>query len=107
MVAVTYTSFETRRITPMRRMIVGFLAALLVLTLTGTTAGAKSSKKERQGLNSYAAKYPSATPRQLRNARAYDRGEYYEIDSNAHPVGSRSWWELKEREGNGRGGFRF
>jgi hypothetical protein len=91
---------------PMRGMIAGLLSALLVVTVTGT-AGAKSSKKERQAYDSYTAKYPGATPRQLRNARAYDRGEYYEMDSNAHPVGSRSWWELKEREGNGRGGFRF
>jgi hypothetical protein len=41
----------------------------------------------------------------LRNARAYDRGEYFEQDSNAHPVGSRGWWELKERESGDR--FRF
>jgi len=47
-------------------------------------------------------KYPSATQRQLRNARAYDRGAYFEQDSNAHPVGSRGWWELKERESGDR-----
>jgi hypothetical protein len=81
------------------------LPALLVVALSGA-ADAKSKKKQGE-YDSYAAKYPSATPRQLRNARAYDRGEYYEMDSNAHPVGSRSWWELKEREGGNRGGFRF
>ena len=26
-----------------------------------------------------------------------DRGEYYEMDSNAHPVGSKAWWDLKAR----------
>jgi hypothetical protein len=81
------------------------LSALLVVAFSGA-ADAKSKKKQSE-YDSYAAKYPSATPRQLRNARAYDRGEYYEMDSNAHPVGSRSWWELKEREGGNRGGFRF
>jgi len=87
----------------MRRVIAGLLSALLLVTVTGTA----SAKKQHRNYDSYSAKYPGATPRQLRNARAYDRGEYYEMDSNAHPVGSRSWWELKEREGNGRGGFRF
>jgi hypothetical protein len=89
----------------MRRTIACLLSALLVASFSGA-ADAKSKKQNRE-YDSYAAKYPSATPRQLRNARAYDRGEYYEMDSNAHPVGSRSWWELKQREGNGRGGFRF
>jgi hypothetical protein len=53
----------------------------------------------------YARKYPSATQRQVRNVRAYDRGDYFEQDSNAHPVGGRGWWELKERESGDR--FRF
>jgi hypothetical protein len=89
----------------MRRTIVAILA-LTVAVSFADFASAKSSKKQRRHYDSYAAKYPWATPRQLRNARAFDRGEYYETDSNAHPVGSRSWWMMKEREGNGRG-FRF
>jgi hypothetical protein len=32
--------------------------------------------------------------------RAYERGEYYETLSDALPVGSRPWFEQKEREGN-------
>jgi hypothetical protein len=89
----------------MQKIAAALLSAVLVVSFAGT-ASAKSSKQQRQAYDSYAAKYPSATPRQLRNARAYDRGEYYEMDSNAHPVGSRSWWAMKEREGGGRG-FRF
>ena len=89
----------------MQRIVAGLLSAALVVTAAGM-ATAKSNKQERREYDSYAAKYPSATPRQLKNARAYDRGEYYEMDSNAHPVGSRGWWELKERESGGRG-FRF
>jgi hypothetical protein len=86
----------------MQRIVACLLSAVLVVAVT-TTATAKSSKQQRREYDSYAAKYPSATPRQLRNARAYDRGEYYEIDSNAHPTGSRAWWELKERERGGCG----
>jgi hypothetical protein len=61
-----------------------------------------SHKKQRRHFDSYSRKYPSATQRQLRNVRAYDRGEYFEQDSNAHPVGSSGWWELKERESGDR-----
>jgi hypothetical protein len=44
--------------------------------------------------------YPSATPRQLHNLRAYQRGEYYEMLSDAVPFGSRVWWELMGRQGH-------
>lgn len=46
-------------------------------------------------------RYPSATARQRANAAAFERGDYYEQMSDAHPVGSRSWWFLKERETGG------
>jgi len=87
------------------------IARALALALVGSCVGigaadAASHKKPRRQEDGYAQRYPTATPRQLRNARAYDRGEYYEQDSNAHPVGSRGWWELKERESGG-GRFRF
>jgi hypothetical protein len=88
----------------MKKITAGLLSALLVFSFAGV-ASAKSSKQQ-QDYDSYADKYPNATKRQLRNARAYDRGQYYEMDSNAHPPGSPSWWELKEREGDGRGGRR-
>jgi hypothetical protein len=44
--------------------------------------------------------YPSATPEQLRNLRAYERGgEYYEQRLDAVPFGSRAWWEIMGRQG--------
>jgi hypothetical protein len=89
----------------MKKITAGVLSGLFLAAFT-VAAGADSGKKQAE-YDSYAAKYPTATKRQLRNARAYDQGQYYETDSNAHPVGSRSWWELKEREGDGRGGRRF
>ena len=87
----------------MKKITAGVLSALLVVAFAGV-ASSKSGKKQYDEYDSYAEKFPNATQRQLRNARAYDRGQYYEMDSNAHPPGSRSWWELKEREGDGRGG---
>jgi hypothetical protein len=91
----------------MRTIIVPMLSVgLLVGFLVAAQAEPRIHKKQQRQYDSYARKYPSATPRQLRNARAYDRGEYFEQDSNAHPVGSRGWWELKERESGGDR-FRF
>ena len=90
----------------MQKIIAGLLSAVLVVAFTDAASAKSNSKKQRPHYDSYSARYPGATPRQLQNARAYERGEYYEMDSNAHPVGSRSWWELKERESGGRG-FRF
>jgi hypothetical protein len=90
----------------MRTIIAGILSVALLGSLTASNgADCRAAKKPRRHDDSYARKYPSATPRQLRNARAYDRGDYFEQDSNAHPVGSRGWWELKERESGDR--FRF
>jgi hypothetical protein len=88
----------------MKRIVI---AATLSLAFAGLLFGAdgseaRSYKKQRRQFDSYAQKYPLATQRQLRNARAYDRGDYFEQDSNAHPVGSRGWWELKERESGDR-----
>jgi hypothetical protein len=87
----------------MRAIFAGLLCVGLVSISADTSDAA--SKKQRRYSDSYALKYPSATPRQLKNARAYDNGGYYEMDSNAHPVGSRGWWEMKRLEGNDR--FRF
>lgn len=88
----------------MRILIAGVLSAGLVFALTGSATAETNAQKQRrlQQSESNSDQYRSATPRQRQNARAYDRGEYYEMDSNAHPVGSRSWWELKEREGGDR-----
>ena len=90
----------------MRKIIAGMLSvALLSSVAVANGAEARAAKKPPRHDDGYARKYPSATQRQLRNARAYDRGDYFEQDLNAHPVGSRGWWELKERESGDR--FRF
>ena len=89
----------------MRTIITGVLAAALLVPLAASSDAATKRKKQYRNYDGYSQK-TYATPRQLQNTRAYDRGEYYEMDSNAHPPGSRGWWELKEREGGNRG-FRF
>ena len=81
----------------MRTIIIGLLAVGFAVVLTGPSDAA--SKKRYRYYDSYSQRYPSATPRQLRNARAYNQGgQYYEMDSNAFPVGSRGWWEMKRLE---------
>jgi hypothetical protein len=83
------------------------VATTLSLAFAGLVLGAagseaRSYKKQPRQSDRHAKTYPYATQRQLRNAEAYDRGDYFEQDSNAHPVGSRGWWELKERESGDR-----
>jgi hypothetical protein len=85
----------------MRTVIVGLLSVGLVAVSADTSDAA--SKKYHRTYESYAQRYPSATPRQLRNAWAYNHaGQYYETDPNAFPVGSAGWWEMKRLEGGGR-----
>lgn len=80
-----------------------WLAALLIaaLPVAADAAGRKKQMSKRE--IELRREFPSATDRQIRNALAYERGEYYEQMSEAHPVGSRAWWFLKERE---RGDYR-
>ena len=86
----------------MRTVIAAFLSIGLVGVLASHSEAA-SKKRYYYSSGNYAAKYPGATPRQLRNAWAYDHaGHYYETDSNAFPVGSRGWWEMKRLEQGGR-----
>jgi hypothetical protein len=90
----------------MRMILASFFSAAVLLSLAGTGEAA-TKRKSSKNCDSYCQRFPNATPRQLKNARAYDKGgEYFEQDPNAHPVGSRGWWYLKEREGRG-GGLRF
>ena len=90
----------------MRIIIAGLLSVAVVAALTTSAAADKTRKGYRNHCDAYCQRYPSATPRQLKNARGYDRSEYWEQDPKAHPVGSPGWWYLKEREGRG-GGLRF
>jgi hypothetical protein len=78
------------------RTILAISAGLVLALTTGANAGHARHYRDH---DRYSEIYPSATPRQLRNLRGYERSEYYEHDSNAVPFGSRAWWELKQGEG--------
>jgi hypothetical protein len=78
------------------------LALGVAIPVMGTDASA-APKRKYTSCDSYCQRFPDATPRQLKNARAFNRGgEYYESDSRAHPLGSRSWWYVRELEGGRR-----
>ena len=62
----------------MRTFVAGLLTVGLVVAFASPSDAA--TKKRYRYENGYAQKYPYATPRQLQNARAYDRGGYYEQD---------------------------
>jgi len=84
----------------MKTTLIALSAALLVAFVGAASADNKEHKPRRHDKHYYS--YPAGvTERQLRNERAYERGEYYEHDSNALRFGSRAWWEQKEREGGG------
>ena len=89
----------------MRSLIAGLLSVAFVAAPTATADAAKRSKRNGNHCDAYCQRYPSANSRQLRSAKAYDRGEYWEQDPNAHPAGSPGWWYLKERDRGG--GLRF
>ena len=89
----------------MKPTIASLLSVGLVVVLTSPSEAAsrKRSPYYYSYSYSYAERFPSATPRQRHNAWAYNNaGHYYEMDSNAFPVGSRGWWEMKRIEGGGR-----
>jgi len=81
----------------MRTIIAGLLSAGL---LVAAPVGASARHANQSDSYSLSKMYPSATPRQLQNLRAYERGgEYYEQMLDAVPFGSRAWWEIKARQG--------
>ena len=81
----------------MRTVIASIVAASLAIAFVdAATAGSRAAHQQQRDDLEY--RYPYATPRQLQNERAYQRGEYWEHDSNALLFGSRAWWEQKERE---------
>src|SRR5262245_14035064 len=83
----------------MRAIICLLLSGGLLMTCVGPGEAANGRTKQRRPNTYYYNAPTTATERQLRNQRAYERGEYYEHDSNALPFGSRAWWEQKLREG--------
>ena len=88
----------------MRTIVATILSASLLVPF-GDAATARSLARHPHQRDALEYKFPYATPRQLRNERAYRRGEYWEHDSDALIPGTRAWFEQKEREGGGRRRF--
>ena len=78
-------------------------AAIAVLVSAGLLSFAGSGAASERGAYRRHYTSPSAiTPAQRRRIQeAYDRGEYYEHDSNALPFGSKAWFEQRRREAGG------
>jgi hypothetical protein len=89
----------------MKAILAALVSAGLLAAFAGTASAGSDNDSDHKYRRHHARQYYKApsgvTERQLRNLRAYERGEYYERDSNALPVGSRAWWEQKERESGG------
>jgi hypothetical protein len=83
----------------MRTIIASILSASLVIafadTATGRPQGRYRHQRDALEYNPFAA---YATPRQLQNERAYERGGYWEHDSSALIPLSRAWYDQKLRE---------
>ena len=77
-------------------------AALLLAFTTMASAEPARSRPRHHYDNDLAYRYPYATQRQLHNERAYQKGEYWEKNSNALISGTRAWFEQKERESGDR-----
>ena len=86
----------------MKAILAGALSAAVVLLATAGAASAANNAHRSWRDDDLARRYPYATPRQLQNERAYERGEYWEHDSTALIPGTRAWFEQKEREGGDR-----
>jgi hypothetical protein len=78
------------------------ITSLLSVGLLGALAMPSDAASRRHGVYYYSGGYSYASARKRYNAWAYNHpGHYYEADSNAFPVGSRGWWEMKRLEGSG------
>lgn len=85
----------------MRTLIAGLVSAGLLVAFAGTSFAQSRHVQHRQP--AYAGSPHAITDAQRwQNERAYERGHYYEHDSNAFPVGSKGWFDQKESEGADR-----
>jgi hypothetical protein len=86
----------------MRVIVAIIMSTIFLVPPFVDTAAARSQARHWHQRDALEYKYPYATPRQLHNERAYQRGEYWEHDSDALIPGTRAWFEQKEREGGDR-----
>jgi hypothetical protein len=82
----------------MRAVITSLVAAGVLLGYASSSDAASRDKHRRTYTKPYVPPALITPEQKRRNARAYERGEYYERDSNALPIGTKAWFEQKERE---------
>ena len=74
------------------------IACLVIAFADTATAGSHIKHRHQLDALAYNPFAAYATPRQLHNERAYERGGYWEHDSSALIPLSRAWYEKKLRE---------
>lgn len=70
----------------------------LVVVFAGNSDAASRKRQKRTYTGPYVPPMTVTDAQRRRNQRGYERGDYYERDSNALPAGSKAWFEQKERE---------
>ena len=85
----------------MRTIIAGLVSAGLLVAFAGTGYAQSRHVQHRQPGHASSPNVITNAQR-WQNERAYERGGYYEHDSNDFPVGSPGWFEQKDREGGDR-----
>lgn len=79
----------------MKVTLASLISVCLLFAFAATGAAAPKREKQRRQV---APPTVITEQQRRRNAEAYKRGEYYEHDSNALPIGSDAWFRQKERE---------
>jgi hypothetical protein len=73
------------------------IAASATLLSFASAAMADNTRHQR---HARAHNSPSAVAERQRRARTFDPAQYYEHDSRKVPVGTTTWWALKDGEGS-------
>lgn len=83
----------------MRTLIAGLVSAGLLVAFTGASYAQSRHVQHRQPGSYYNSPSVITDAQRWQNERAYERGDYYEHDSNDFPVGSKGWFDQKDSEG--------
>jgi hypothetical protein len=82
----------------MRTLITGVVSAGLLVAFAGASYAQSRYVQHRQPAY-VGSPHIITNAQRWQNERAYERGDYYEHDSNDFPVGSKGWYDQKESEG--------
>ena len=83
----------------MRTLIAGLVSAGLLVAFTGASYAQSRHVQHRQPGQYTNSPSVITDAQRWQNERAYERGDYYEHDSNDFPVGSKGWFDQKDSEG--------